>query len=88
MESPQNQTKKMERVKKTWYLPARLGRRIQAKVGRKTQEQVVRKEKAMATRTPAKQKEWSKVTFTDVERLFMKLVKGANEEDWTIFDQF
>ena len=26
--------------------------------------------------------EGSKVTFTDVERLFMKLMRGANEEDW------
>ena len=78
----------MERVRKMWYLPARPGRRTQAKVGRKTQEKVVRKEKTMATRTAAKQKEWSKVTFTDVERLFMKLVKGANEEDCKFLTNF
>ena len=33
-------------------------------------------------------KEALKVTFTDVERLFMKLMKGANEEDWNCLANF
>ena len=33
-------------------------------------------------------KEGSKVTFTDVERLFMKLMKGASEEDWIFLANF
>ena len=33
-------------------------------------------------------KEGSKVTFSDVECFFMKLMKGANEEDWIFFGQF
>ena len=33
-------------------------------------------------------KERSKVTFTDVERLFMKLMTGANEEDWNVLANF
>ena len=55
-ESPHSETKKMERVQKTWYLPARPEGRIQAKVTRKTREKVVRKEKTTATRMAAKQK--------------------------------
>ena len=33
-------------------------------------------------------KEGSKVTFTDVECLFMNLMKGANEEDWNFLANF
>ena len=55
-ESPNSETKKMERVHKTWYPPARPEGRIQAKVKRKTREKVVRKEKTTATRMAAKQK--------------------------------
>ena len=28
------------------------------------------------------------MTFTDVERLFMKLMRGANEEDWNFLANF
>ena len=55
-ESPHSQTKQMERVQKTWYLPARPGRRIQEKVERKTQEKVVRKEKTTTAGVAAKQR--------------------------------
>ena len=33
-------------------------------------------------------KERSTMTFTKEERLFMNLMKGANEEDWNFFGQF
>ena len=33
-------------------------------------------------------KEWSKVTFSDVECFFMKLMKGVNEEDWIFLANF
>ena len=56
------------------------GERIQEKVERKTQEKVVRKEKQRRQEW-RQSKEGSKVTFSDVECLFVKLMKGANEED-------
>ena len=66
---------------------ARPGGRIQAKMERETREKVVRKGQTTATRRQPN-KEASKVTFTDVERLFMKLMKGANEEDWNCLVNF
>ena len=86
MESPQSQTK-MEKGPKTWYLPARPGRKVQAKVERKTMEKVVQKEK-QRRQDWRQSKEVSKVTFTDVERLFMILMKTANEEDWIFLVNF
>ena len=54
VESPRSQTKKMERVQKNVYHPARLGRKIQAKV--ENTGKVVRKKKKTATRMAAKQR--------------------------------
>ena len=81
--------KKMERDQKTWYPPARLGRRIQAKVERKTRAKTGSEGKQRRQEW-RQSKEGSKVTFTDVECLFMKLMKGANEEGigffWAIWN--
>ena len=88
VESPQKSDKqKMEKGSKTWYLPARPGRRIQANVGRTTREKVVRNEK-QRRQDWRQSREGSKVTFTDVERLFMILMKTANEEDWKMLANF
>ena len=70
-----------------WYLPARLGRRTQAKTERKAREIVVRKEKQRRQEW-RQSKEGSKVTFTDEECFFMKLMKPANEEDWIFLANF
>ena len=49
--------------------PARLGRRTQAKVESKSRKK---------DKNGGKAKKGQKVTFTDVERFFMKLMNGAN----------
>ena len=71
----------MKKGPKNVVSPGKTRRRIQAKVERHTQEKVVRKEWRQS-------KEGSKVTFTHAERLFMKLMKGANEEDWKFLANF
>ena len=87
VESPQSQRKMMERVQKNVVSPGKTGGggrgRIQAKVERKTLGKVVRKDKQRRQEW-RQSKEGSNVTFTDVQRLFMKLMKGANEEDWNL----
>ena len=53
-------TKKMGRVQKMWYPPARLGRRTQAKTERKAREIVVRKEKINGDKNGGKAKKVQK----------------------------
>ena len=78
----------MGRVQKNVVSPGKTGwGRIQAKVERKTLGKVVRKDKQRRQEW-RQSKEGSNVTFTDVQRLFMKLMKGANEEDWNLLVKF
>ena len=55
--------------------------------GEKHWEKVARKENHRRQEW-RQSREGSKVTFTDVERLFMILMKGENEEDWKMLANF
>ena len=87
-ESPHSETKKMERVQKNVVSPGKTWReeyrqRWKEKHGKKWFER--KKQRRQEWR---QNKKGSKVTSTDVERLFTKLMKGANEEDWNCLGQF
>ena len=87
-ESPHNQVKRMEKVQKTWNPPAGPGEKNTRKGGKKNTGKSCSKGKNNDGKEWRQSKERSKVTFSDVECFFMKLMKGANVEDWIFFGHF
>ena len=68
--------------------PGKAGGKGTNKDGKKNTRKGGTKGKNKGDKNGGKGKEGPKLTFTDVERLFMNLMKGANEEDWNFLVNF
>ena len=85
LESSKSLTRKMSRVQKNVVSPGKTGAKSTRSDGKTNTGKGWNERKKQSRQKWRQSKERLTLTFTDEECLFMKLMKGASEEDWIFF---